>query len=414
MLLNPEQFTIRPATDGQALQHGKACFEVTDWRARMSLEDFNAIAEREQSEAEYAKDHGVIGWVLVRWDEYEGEIYSALETQVTALTPVSSVAHATYTAIARNASSRTKARVKSGTAGCQGYATHLIRLLHYILTSPSPTITQPTISQTIPPYPPSWGQRPPPIPHELVPYVPRADGSMLWSDVLMRVYERCTLGLEGRGFQSKQEWNHTLTWKLNGTPESQSDWEYIWESDLEDIYPVLSANSRHKLSQAQTIDKPAFLCDPASPGTLTMIPVRGSYSPQPTWRTRVLPYGIRLRATKGQGWEYEAVVLFSLYNSAASPRLCVTYMQNITPGLLPSLLTSLDGAVQYSGAPWTEGEVWGLDPTSELVHAWNRAEGRDVVVSTRIGTEAMAHVLGVCWYDEEEVDMVDSQMWAWV
>ncbi|ODO05856.1 hypothetical protein I350_04917 [Cryptococcus amylolentus CBS 6273] len=399
MLLNPEQFTIRPATDGQALQHGKACFEVTDWRARMSLEDFNAIAEREQSDAEYAKDHGVIGWVLVRWDGHRTKCFIKDKGQGQVRDGWVYVITAVVTPHKHRG---------------QGYATHLIRLLHYILTSPSPTITQPAISQAIPPFPPSWGQRPPPIPHELVPYVPRADGSMLWSDVLMRVYERCTLGLKGRGFQSKQEWNHTLTWKLNGSPESQSDWEFIWESDLEDIYPVVSANSRHKLSQAQTTDKPAFLCDPASPGTLTMIPVRGSYSPQPTWRTRVLPYGIRLKATKGQGWEHEAVVLFSLYNSAASPRLCVTYMQNITPGLLPSLLASLDGVIQYSGAPWTEGEVWGLDPTSELVHAWNRAEGRDVVVSTRIGTEAMAHVLGVCWYDEEEVDMVDSQMWAWV
>ncbi|WVQ77088.1 hypothetical protein IAR50_006771 [Cryptococcus sp. DSM 104548] len=411
MVLNPEQFTVRPATEAQAIQNGKACFEVTDWRAGMSWEAFKAFGEMEQSKAEYAKDQRAICWVLVRRDDFDGEIYSALET------------HRTKCFIKNKGQNQVQdgwvyeitAVVTPHKHRGRGYATHLIRLLHYILTSSPALDTYRPISQVIPPFPNSWGQSPPTISQELAPYVPRAEGSILWSDVPMRVYERCTLGLDGRGFQSREDWGHTLIWKLHdGQPEDRGDWEYIWEFDMADIYPIVSANSEQRLAQVPTTNRTVFLCDPASPGTLTMLPVRGSFGPQPSWRTRAIPFGVRFKPTKGRGWENEAIVLFGLCNYMAPPRLCVTYMQHLTAEMLPSLLEALDGVVRFSGAPWTEGEVWGLDPASDVVKAWEGMEGRDVVLSTRSGEESKAHVLGVCWYSGEEVDVADTQMWAWV
>lgn len=120
----------------------------------------------------------------------------------------------------------------------------LLRLLHYILTSPAFPSSS---SQVLPSFPcVSWGEPPPSIPSELIPYIPRANGSILWSDVPIEFYGHCTMGLDGKGFQSKKEWNNRLVWKLLQVAETsfgevEEEWQPIWQEDLESsIYDILS------------------------------------------------------------------------------------------------------------------------------------------------------------------------------
>lgn len=287
----------------------------------------------------------------------------------------------------------------------QGYGTHLVRLLHYILTSPVFPSTSPLI---LPPFPyAAWGDPPPTIPSELIPYIPRANGSILWSDVPIKFYGHCTMGFDGRGFQSRKEWNNRLVWKLLSIPETSlegtEEWEPIWQEDLESsIYDILSTSHRQKLESTDTSNRAAFIQDPASPGTLTMVPVWGSFSRQPAWRTKPIPFGFRLRSEKGKKHE-EVIVMISLYNPWVSNKLAITFVHNVTPVLLPAMLRMLDKAVKDAGAPWIEGEIWGLDPQSSLVKAWVVEEDREVNVDIRQGLKN--HVLGVRWYDDEEVEL---------
>lgn len=226
----------------------------------------------------------------------------------------------------------------------QGYGTHLVRLLHYILTSPAFPSTSP---QILPPFPhTAWGDPPPPIPSELIPYIPRANGSILWSDVPIEFYGHCTMGLDGRGLQSRKEWNNRLVWKLLSVPETSleetEEWEPIWQEDLESsIYDILSTSHRQKLESTDTSNRAAFIQDPASPGTLTMVPVWGSFSRQPAWRTKPIPFGFRLRSEKGKKHE-EVIVMISLYNPWVSNKLAITFVHNVTPVLLPATLRMLD------------------------------------------------------------------------
>lgn len=224
------------------------------------------------------------------------------------------------------------------------------------------------------------------------------------------------MGFDGRGFQSRKEWNNRLVWKLLSIPETSlegtEEWEPIWQEDLESsIYDILSTSHRQKLESTDTSNRAAFIQDPASPGTLTMVPVWGSFSRQPAWRTKPILFGFRLRSEKGKKHE-EVIVMISLYNPWVSNKLAITFVHNVTPVLLPAMLRMLDKAVKDAGAPWIEGEIWGLDPQSSLVKAWVVEEDREVNVDIRQGLKN--HVLGVRWYDNEEVEIGDTQMWSWV
>lgn len=104
--------------------------------------------------------------------------------------------------------------------------------------------------------------------------------------------------------------------------------------------------------------------------------------------------------------------MISLFNPWVTNKLAITFVHNVTPDLLSTMLRMLDKAVKDAGAPWTEGEIWGLDPQSDLVKAWVAEEGREAKADIRQGLKD--HVLGVRWYDDEEVEIGDTQMWSWV
>ncbi|AFR98365.1 hypothetical protein C343_06344 [Cryptococcus neoformans C23] len=409
--MDPKDYTIRVANDDQAMKHAEACYEVVSWRKGMTFEEFCHIGEREKAEAGWAQNYGDICWVIVRRDDYDGEIYSSLETHRCKCfvkgkdqKDVKAGWYYDITAVV------TPIKYRG-----QGYGTHLLRLLHYILTSPAFPSSS---SQVLPSFPcVSWGEPPPSIPSELIPYIPRANGSILWSDVPIEFYGHCTMGLDGKGFQSKKEWNNRLVWKLLQVAETsfgevEEEWQPIWQEDLESsIYDILSTSYRQRLESTDTSNHATFIQDPASPGTLTMVPVWGSFSRQPAWRTQPIPFGFRLRSKKGKKRE-EVIVMISLFNPWVTNKLAITFVHNVTPDLLSTMLRMLDKAVKDAGAPWTEGEIWGLDPQSDLVKAWVAEEGREAKADIRQGLKD--HVLGVRWYDDEEVEIGDTQMWSWV
>jgi hypothetical protein len=94
--------------------------------------------------------------------------------------------------------------------------------------------------------------------------------------------------------------------------------------------------------------------------------------------------------------------------------LLVTYVHNLRPEQLPTLLLALDEAGAMAGV--NEGIVWGIPPESELGRAWVRQQGRGAVASTR--PEKDGHLLGVAWYGdggnpEEQAVLADSQLYSW-
>ncbi|WVQ82684.1 hypothetical protein IAT38_004816 [Cryptococcus sp. DSM 104549] len=407
-MVDLKDFTIRLASEDQGVKHGDACFEVENWRNGKTYEEWTAYGDQEVAEAEYAKDFGALTWVLVRKDDPEGEVYSALGTNRTKCF----VKGKGETEVKEGWWYNITAVVTPNRYRGYSYATHLIRLLHYVLTSPSlPSAFPPPL---IPPFPSAWGTPPPPIPQELRQYLPRANGAMLWSDVPIEYYGNCSVGEKGgRGFASSEEINKRMVWNLRPVDSladaSDEVWVPIWQDDLPAVLDAMSAAYRRQLEQTDTSARAAFIQDPATPGAVTLTAARSGFGRQPEWRTKPIPWGLRLRGKDG---EEDVVVTFSMYCHFIAPRLLITCIHNVTPAQLPSMLRALDKAVADAGAPWVEGEAWGLDTESELVKAWEGLEGREVRHDVRKGL--LNHVLGVVWYDDEEVDVLDTQMWSWV
>jgi len=281
----------------------------------------------------------------------------------------------------------------------KGYASRLLRLLHYHLAD----------NGLIPPFPAQWGAPPPSLPPTIASALPKAIGSSLWSDVGSTFYSRCTIGPDRPGWVVHDHMCQELTWKIL-PPSDDADrkpCKWIYQSDLPEIGKILSAAARTRLQAGETVPKTFFQQDPTSKGILSFVPVRGSYSEG--FAEPHEPSGVRMALPNGE----ETIILFTAYNTSIAPRLLITCIHNLHLEHLPSLLRLLDTV--GSGAGRTEGWVWDLDPSSELVKAWQAMPEREVRASRR--AERMGHLLGVAWYGAEEemenAEFVDRQMWNW-
>jgi len=280
----------------------------------------------------------------------------------------------------------------------KGFATHMLRLLHYILADPN----------LIPPFPSQWGAPPPSLASNF--NVPIAIASILWSDVGLTFYSRCTVGPNRPGWVVKEDANQEVVWKLlpvNNPGDVQTPWSLIYEADFPEIGQTLSVAVRKDLETAIESPGTLFRNDPATPGTLSAVPVRGTYI-EPSL-TAPPPFGARFTSSRGE----ETIVLFTAYNRNIGSRILITYIHNLHPDDLPSLLRLLDTIGLKAGR--TEGWIWGLVPSSDLAKAWLAASQRDVKIARR--AERFGHLLGVAWYgseeDQEGAELVDGQMWNW-
>ncbi|OCF41609.1 hypothetical protein I317_04621 [Kwoniella heveanensis CBS 569] len=499
------EYTIKIASEEQKKAHFEACWEMPNWPGQLNRENrtngrwmVKQFAKFFEShyKGDWSKDRGPLHWALVRRDDPEGEPYSFIVTlrrRCFIKQQQHDIKRGWYYAITEVITPLRHRR--------KGYATHLCRLLHYVLASPRPELDCPSLSGVtittsskqlgpftqsdpssiaLPPFPAKWGAPPAAIPNELAGHIPQANGSLLWSDIDIAFYGRCTVGLDQPGWCSAPEENYKLVWalrpvNLESDNQTASDfdrninatWEPIHSDTLPGVRRLLSRAVQSKLRKCQPGSGGVYTADPASPGALNYIDDKGRSVPPPDWldESKVIPYGFRLRRSvkhdvaqalsddchsqsvkeaernhKGEDevgevdvdGDYDgnddAIVMVALRNYQVGPRLLITYIHNLHPEDLSSLLVTLDRLVTEHNAPCSEAECWSLNPDvrddAQLIQRWKELEERDAKVEIRQGLRS--HVLGYCWYGDEgvaswneegketRIKMADTQLWNWV
>lgn len=250
--------------------------------------------------------------------------------------------------------------------------------------------------------------------------MPYGLGAFLYSDVGPTFYEKCTIGESRPGYIVEGPKNAELVWKVLPSGTSKADnhgWEYIYESDLSSIIPELSKAARARVQNADSTSRTIIEMDPANNGTLTYPQLQILWSTEDIDDTELRsrrPFGVRLRAPNGNVNADEAgdaIVLIAPKNIVIGPRVLITLLHNVKPDQLPSLLTKLDefGDLKDGGEGW----IWGLQPSDEIVKAWQGIEGREVKLGQREGL--LNHLLGVAWYgpEEEKPDFLGTDIWNW-
>nr|XP_019011313.1 uncharacterized protein I206_03411 [Kwoniella pini CBS 10737]OCF50094.1 hypothetical protein I206_03411 [Kwoniella pini CBS 10737] len=274
-----------------------------------------------------------------------------------------------------------------------GYATRLLSLLHHQLSN-------------LPPPPYSFGS----LPEVSATTIPKAIGSMLWSDVGSTFYSKCTSSSDRPGWVVEKPLVTELIWKILPPQSTKLDdgWEWLYLDDLPSIGAKLSNAAKLDLSKRDTSQKTLFQHDPASEGTLSFIPTKGM------WQRPLIedPEPVGLRFIPSDSQEQETIIIFSMRMINIGDRLLITYIHNLSPPQLPTVLKAMDILGHKAGQ--TEGWIWGLSASRpNLVKTWQGLEDRQVKTGQR--QEIDGHLLGVAWYGplEENGELIDGQMWTW-
>ena len=277
----------------------------------------------------------------------------------------------------------------------------MLRLLHYVLGDRS----------LLPPFPAEWGAPPSPPDKRTV---PSGIASILWSDVGSQFYGKCTIGPSSPGWIMPQGQQNQIIWKIDPSSTLQEvdrRWQRISPSQLQEVGEELRHIVLRKVD-SEPSDRSIYASDPSSPGLLAFIPCKGAWRhPDPNINTAD-PCGLRLASPDGNK-EKDTIVIFGAYNMTLGPRLLISYLHNLHPKDVDSLLRVLDSI----GAPLgqEEGWIWGLDKLKDagIVEAWKADPRRGAIVGPR--AESMGHLLGVAWYgpQEEQGQLVDPQMYSW-
>ncbi|EIW68609.1 hypothetical protein TREMEDRAFT_31623 [Tremella mesenterica DSM 1558] len=397
-----KELMVVMANGKQEEEHLYECWLT--WGCGLTLQEFTDVAHEEMTTSGWAQNHGDTVWALVRRSDPQGSILSACETHRTRgflkQKGGNKVENAWYygmTCVVTPAQHQRK-----------GYATHLLRLMHYILASPL----------HLPTFPSEWGSPPSPIPIELKEYFPPAWGTFLSSEIGPDFYYRCLVGIDRRGWEAKEVWQEEVEWEILSSsrlsiPSDPSKSSPILARSESIYHAALPNPSEQRVQATSSTNKAVFCPDPASKGILTFASVRGAYGPQPAWRKFPQPLGIRLPAHKGTSGEVhqdDTIILFALYNQQVGDGLLITYIHNLSPDVLPSALSALDRLISEQGAEWNMGRVWDLDSSNDLAAAWKQS-GRRVNVNRRRGTGS--HLLSWCFY-QGKTEVLDRQLWTWL
>ncbi|OXC69030.1 hypothetical protein AYX13_02319 [Cryptococcus neoformans] len=388
-----QQFTIRAANSSQAEQHARAAWAI--WNKGKTWEQFWEIFQMETNEAEWGKE-ALVCWVLVRLDDPEGDIYAGCKT----FRRNGWVKH-------RGADDIEKGYVYDVTYVVtpkqhlrNGYANRLLSLLHRHLG----------LEANLPPVPESWGKDQPALPlsPEVASRVPKAIGSYLWSDIGSTFYSRCSIGENRPGWVVEEPSITELVWKIHpSTLSIEEPLEWLYVDDLKAVAEELHVRQQKRLQEANTSERSLFLADPATPGSLGYLTIKGSWS---TPTDMSLPAGLRIKSSSDNSSD-DAIILFTIHCSIIAPRFLIRFVSNLSPAQLPVALSAFDYIATKAGH--TEGCVWGLTEEKELVEAWKAQPGREVTIGRR--PELDGHMLGVAWYGKEEDNggLLDTQMWGW-
>ncbi|ADV22688.1 Hypothetical protein CGB_E6360W [Cryptococcus gattii WM276] len=388
-----QEFTIKAANQSQIELHAKVSYVI--WPRAQSYEEYWEVYNTERREAPWGKD-AFQTWVLVHRADPEGEIYAACKTY----RRKSFVKHRGADDIEDGYVYGMASVVTPKQHLRNGYATRLLSLLHRYFGP----------ENTLPPIPESWGKGQPyiPLPPDIAPKIPKALGSILWSDVGSTFYSRCLSGQDRQGWVVDDALNGELVWKIlpNADPLEEG-YTWIYQEGLVSVGQELSMRVQNELRRSDTTERSIFMQDPANPGTLFFLPVKGAWM-NPEFKS--FPVGLRIKAPSGKSTE-DAIVLFTVSNRSIRKRFLVTFVSNLDPLQLPSVLKAFDTLATKVGHE--EGCVWGLDAESELVKAWKALSEREVEVGRR--EEVDGHLLGVAWYGREEDRgmLGDGQMWSW-
>jgi hypothetical protein len=294
------------------------------------------------------------------------------------------------------------------------YAMVMLQQLHYLLAPEG----------ALPAYPEVWGQPPALSPEERM-LVPPAMCSLLSSDIGSSFYEKCTIGLDKPGWVVDPDNQHQIEWSIKpitreslpppSDPPSGGDWTLVYDRDMPALTSDLSILAKASLRDAQPSLPIALQQDPASEGLLDFIHRRSTFGPQPEWRDishpdwpANEPRAVRKHNADGT----ETIVLFTISNYELAPEtFLITYIHNLLPGDVSSLLDKLDQVCAGTGLK--KGLVWDIAHDSILGKAWTEVEGRQAECSQRAGIDG--HLLALAWYTPTgEGEFVDRQMYNWL
>ncbi|WWC66235.1 uncharacterized protein I206_100136 [Kwoniella pini CBS 10737] len=412
--LNPKDFTIRVASAAQAKKHIDASWEA-GWALGMNREQLDRFYAKE-AQSEWYKNYMSLKWVLVRKDDFDGEPLSFVETHrhQALLKPKSTVSSAkgvfyNITAVVTSVAHRKK-----------GYATYLMKLLHYILLNPTSPGEPPS---HIPAFPSEWGSPPPPVPDHLIQHIPRPIASILWADIPISFYEKCTIGNKlGTGYNYFKSSNQACTFDLLHTEhqKTNTEWDIVYPKDIEEITRLLLDSNKKMMNDSDDSAKGSFTQDPSTPGALTYIATRASFvETRAEWAKEIppdkYPLGVRSKNVEGEN----TIVLFALESFDLGRKFLITEINNLRSEQVGSLLMKLDEInSDITGGRYSKAEFWGIDNDSiewfDKFREECKGSGRNLQTSIRSGVGH--HVLGVCNYTnpgEDALKMVDNQMWNW-
>nr|XP_018267325.1 uncharacterized protein I303_01310 [Kwoniella dejecticola CBS 10117]OBR89483.1 hypothetical protein I303_01310 [Kwoniella dejecticola CBS 10117] len=369
--------------------------------------------------------------VLVRKDDFDGEPLSFAEThRHSALYKPKSTSGATDERIEQGIFYNITAVVTPLAHRRRGYATHLMKLLHYTLLNPSSPGDPPS---HIPPFPIEWGSPPPAIPDHLAQQIPSPIAATLWADIDPSFYERCTIGnVDGTGYNYHADWNRVCTFDLlpPASVNSQNEpeeyqWNTIHLKKMDEVKATLHDSIYKSIQRAGDSPKTIFTQDPTTAGALTYIGTRASFvDPRPEWATKIraeqYPLGIKsIKKTKDGNDEEESIVLFALESFYLGEKFLITKIDDVQSDQIGSMVAELDKINHETGAKYSQAEFWGIDPDStkwfESLQRECERSGRSFRTGIRSGEGK--HVLAVCDYTQPGKDgfqMQDTQMWNWV
>ncbi|WRT68241.1 uncharacterized protein IL334_005217 [Kwoniella shivajii] len=396
MKANLADFTIRIANHDQEIQHAKAGY--VHWKKDSTFEQFWQTYRRERDASPWSTGKRLVTWALVRRDDPDGELYAGCETYLRK----GLVKHVDSDQVEDTYIYGIASVVTPDKHYRNGYATRLLSLLHHRLSSlPTPSSYSGDIDAL-------------PIPSDIP--LPEAIGSILWSDIGSTFYSRCSSSSERQGWVVEDSLNMELYWKLfppqfqEEAKELDKGWKWIYLNDLPDISEKLSVSAKKRLEDIDTSEKAVFMNNPSSEGTLDFVPLKG------IWQRSLIsdpePVGLRYVPSEGGSEnKEETIILFSGKMINIGDKLLITYIENFVPSQMEAVLKALDIIGHKAGQ--SQGWIWDISPSSELVKAWQGLEGREVQIGRK--KEIDGHLLGVAWYGDlqEKGKMIDGQMWSW-